>query len=181
MKKHFTSAIVIAVLAGVWSTGCDDDNHDTSVIATMRTVSFDGAQDRCTHGGVKKVSSSVKKPLMPYSIIQNRSRIISSLPPLGKNARSVRGSMAMTLLTTRLVTIIRMITSSTRLLPPKKRPRSSRPTFQPTPIQVTSSSWAMRRQIRYSYSALWKPRITLWITQRARQKPRPMPSKMALH
>ena len=53
MKKHITAAIVFAVLAGVWNTGCDEDNNDANVTVTMRTVSFDGSQGKCTHGGVK--------------------------------------------------------------------------------------------------------------------------------
>ena len=53
MKKHITAAIVIAVLTGVWNMGCDEDNNDTSGTAAMRIVSFNGAQDRCNHGGIK--------------------------------------------------------------------------------------------------------------------------------
>ena len=53
MKKHITAAIVIAILTGVCNMGCDEDNKDTSVTASMRIVSFDGVQDRCNLGGIK--------------------------------------------------------------------------------------------------------------------------------
>ena len=54
MKKHITAAIVIAVLADVWNTGCNEDkNNDTSTTTTMRTTSFEGALGSCTNGGVK--------------------------------------------------------------------------------------------------------------------------------
>ena len=51
MKKHITYAIAIAILAGVWSTGCDKDSNNTST--TMRTSQFAGVQGTCTNGGVK--------------------------------------------------------------------------------------------------------------------------------
>ena len=52
MKKHITYAIAIAILAGVWSTGCDEDESDTTN-SNVRTTSFDGAEGGCTNGGIK--------------------------------------------------------------------------------------------------------------------------------
>ena len=54
MKKHITVAVLIAVLAGVWNTGCNEDKkNDTSTTTTMRTTSFEGALGSCVNGGVK--------------------------------------------------------------------------------------------------------------------------------
>ena len=51
MKKQITTAIAIAILAGVWNTGCNEDNNTSAT--TMRTSQFAGAQGSCTNGGVK--------------------------------------------------------------------------------------------------------------------------------
>ena len=53
MKKHITVALFIAVLAGVYQTGCNEDKNESSPITTMRTTMFEGVQGSCTNGGVK--------------------------------------------------------------------------------------------------------------------------------
>ncbi len=52
MKKNITVALFIAVLAGMYHTGCEENKNDTST-TTMRTTLFEGAQGNCTNGGVK--------------------------------------------------------------------------------------------------------------------------------
>ena len=53
MKKNIKIALFIAVLAGVYHTGCDENKNESSPITTMRTTAFDDAQGNCTNGGIK--------------------------------------------------------------------------------------------------------------------------------
>ena len=53
MKKYITTALLIAVIACVWNTGCNKDNSNTSSTTTTRTSQFSGAQGGCANGGEK--------------------------------------------------------------------------------------------------------------------------------
>ncbi|MBO5752461.1 MAG: hypothetical protein J6S69_02055, partial [Proteobacteria bacterium] len=53
MKKHIHTITIMAILAGIYHSGCTDAAPQGATSTTTQTTQFDGAQGNCTNGGVK--------------------------------------------------------------------------------------------------------------------------------